>query len=159
MRKLGLIFVTAVILTSASPASAAEQNRRGQTVTGTWEVIFTLPGGSSICPAGPDCLVPALATATSDGTLIQTAAVPNISGGHGVWVRTGLRTFSLLSKYFRYDTAGVLVGSAEARTIVTLDADGLTGSGSYEIQPLDLAGDPLGSFIGSALFRRMVLVP
>jgi hypothetical protein len=158
MRKLGLLLVTVVILVNASPAPAEEQYRRGQTVTGTWDVTFRLPAGSSICPPGPDdCFVPALATATSDGTLIQTAAVPNISEGHGVWIRTGLRTFSLRSKYFRYDAGGALIGSSVASTIVTLGADGMSGSGSYEIQPLGLDGLPLGTpFSGSAVFERMV---
>jgi hypothetical protein len=157
MRKLGLLFVTAVILVTASPASAEEQHRRGQTITGTWEATFRLPAGSSICTGAVDCFVPALATATSDGTLIQTAAVPNISEGHGVWARTGLRTFSLRSKYFRYGAGGVLIGFAEARTIATLDADGMSGSGSYEIQLLNLDGSTFGlPFNGSVEFQRMV---
>jgi hypothetical protein len=158
MKTLGLVLVAAALVVNAGVASAAEQYKRGQTVTGTWDVIFTLPAGSSVCPAGPnDCPLPALATATSDGTLIQTAAVPNISGGHGVWIRTGLRTFFLRSKYFRYGPTGVLIGSSEARTIVTLNDDGMSGDGSYEIQLLDLAGQPLGDpFTGSAEFYRIV---
>ena len=157
MKKLGLVVVTAAFVVSANLASAAEKYHGGQTVTGTWDVTFTLPAGSSVCPAaGDDCPLPALATATSDGTLIQTAAVPDISGGHGVWIRTGLRTFLLRSKYFRYDSAGLLIGTSEARTIVTLEKDGSSGSGTYEIQPFDLNGQSLGSFTGTASFQRIV---
>jgi hypothetical protein len=162
MRTLGLALVAAALVITAGPASGQGasgqgQYQQGQTVTGTWDVTFILPAGSSICPSGPnDCPVPALATATSDGTLIQTAAIPDISEGHGVWIRTGLRTFSLRSKYFRYDATGVLIGSSEASTIVTLAANGITGSGTYEIQPFDLNNQPLTAFSGTAVFQRIV---
>lgn len=157
-RKLiaALIFAAA-FLVNAGLGIAQGQYRRGQTVAGTWDVTFFLPGGSSVCPPGPVCPLPALATANSDGTLIQTAAVPNISEGHGVWIRTGLRTFSLKSKYFRYDTFGVLIGSSVAITSVTLAENGLSGSGTYEIQLLNPQGGTVGiPFGGNATFQRIV---
>jgi len=151
-----LIFAAA-FLVNVGLALAQGQYQRGQTVAGTWDVTFFLPGGSSVCPSGPDCPLPALATATSDGTLIQTAAVPNISEGHGVWTRTGLRTFLLRSKYFRYDQDGLLIGSSVARTIVTLAENGMSGSGTYEIQLLDLQEVTVGiPFGGTATFKRIV---
>lgn len=158
MKAFRTLLVIGVMLTTAGVAAAQAPTRQGQTVAGTWTVIFTLPAGSSICPpGGSDCPVPAFATATPDGSLIQTAAVPGISEGHGVWVRTGLRTFALVSRYFRYDSTGLLIGSSEARTAVTLAADGLSGEGDYEIQPLDLSGHPVGPpFTGSAAFTRML---
>jgi hypothetical protein len=93
---------------------------------------------------------------TSDGTVIQTAAIPGTSNGHGVWVRTGLRKFILRSTYFRLDGTGQLIGTSETVTTFELEPNGLAGSESYENTAMDLQGNVVGTFTADAAAARIV---
>lgn len=146
----------AVALLNAA-ALAADNYKNGQDITGSWKISVTIPPGSSVCPlGGPPCVIFAMATATSDGTVIQTAAIPDTSNGHGVWVRTGRRQFAVRSTYFRLSPAGELIGTSETVTTFELDRSGLQGSGTYENTVMDLQGNVLGTFSGDASATRIV---
>jgi hypothetical protein len=146
----------ALTLLSASAKAAASNYKNGQDITGSWQISVTIPPGSSVCPPGEQpCVIMALATATSDGTVIQTAAIPGTSNGHGVWLRTGLRQFVVKSTYFRLGTAGELIGTSETTTMFELTPSGLQGSGTYENVLRDLHGVVVGSFVGDAAALRI----
>lgn len=141
----------------SSAALAADNFKNGQDITGSWKISVTIPSGSSVCPSGGEpCVIFAMATATSDRTVIQTAAIPGTSNGHGVWVRTGLRQFVVLSTYFRLGLAGELIGTSETVTTFELDKSGLEGTGTYENTLIDLQGNVLGTFSGDASATRIV---
>lgn len=141
----------------SSAALAADNFKNGQDITGSWKISVTIPPGSSVCPSGGEpCVILAMATATSDRTVIQTAAIPGTSNGHGVWVRTGLRQFVVLSTYFRLGLAGEPIGTSETVTTFELDKSGLEGTGTYENTLLDLQGNVLGTFSGDASATRIV---
>src|SRR5512140_457317 len=125
------ILVTATLLTAT--ALAGDNFKNGQDITGSWKISVTIPPGSSVCPpSSQPCVIFAMATATSDGTVIQTAAIPGTSNGHGVWTRTGLRQFKVQSTYFRLSPTGELIGTSETVTTFALDKTGLQGTGTYE---------------------------
>ncbi len=149
------VLLTATLLTAT--ALAADNFKNGQDITGSWKISVTIPPGSSVCPSGgAPCVIFAMATATSDGTVIQTAAIPGTSNGHGVWERTALRQFVVRSTYFRLSPAGELIGTSETVTTFELNRDGLQGSGTYENTLLDLQGNVVGTFSGDASATRIV---
>lgn len=158
MKNLNLfagVLLAATLLSAA--ALAADNYKNGQDITGSWKISVMIPPGSSVCPAGGQpCVIFAMATATSDGTVIQTAAIPETSNGHGVWVRTGLRQFVVRSTYFRLGSAGELIGTSETVTTFKLAPSGLQGSGTYENTVMDLEGNILGTFPGDASATRIV---
>jgi hypothetical protein len=129
-----------------STASAAGNYKNGQDLTGSWKISVTIPPGSSVCPPnGPACVI-----------FAQTAAIPGTSNGHGVWPRTGLRQFRLKSTYFRLNASAELIGTSETITTFELDATGLTSSGCYHNTVMDLNGNILTAFDGSASSERVV---
>ena len=138
-------------------ALAAENFKNGQDITGSWKISVSIPPGSSVCQSGgPPCIIFAMATATSDGTVIQTPAIPGTSEGHGVWARTGLRQFVVRSTYFRLGAAGQFVGTSETVTKFQLEPNGLQGSGTYENTLFDPEGVIVGTFSGDASATRIV---
>jgi hypothetical protein len=153
-------FTTALLgVTLAVTTLHAQGNnfKNGQDLTGTWRIRVTIPPGSSACPAGPaPCVFLALANANSDGTAIQTAALPDTSTGHGVWVRTGLRTFRLRTTYFRLDGVGFPIGTAETESLITLDQSGTQASGSYENKVFDLNQSQVGAFSAQVTATRLI---
>ncbi|HWQ52062.1 MAG TPA: hypothetical protein VN442_00155 [Bryobacteraceae bacterium] len=154
-KRFGGILLAATLLSAA--ALAADNYKNGQDITGSWKISVTIPPGSSVCPSGGQpCVIFAMATATSDGTVIQTAAIPGTSNGHGVWVRTGLRQFLVKSTYFRLGQDGQLIGTSETVTRFELDSSGLNGSGSYENTLMDIQGNIVGTFSGAASAKRIV---
>lgn len=150
--------VTVAFGLAAGLALLGQDNfKNGQDLTGTWRISVTIPPGSSACPSGSSpCTFLALATAMSDGTVIQTAALPGTSIGHGVWQRTGLRHFTVRSTYFRLDAAGFAIGTAETVTAIELDHTGLQASGTYANTLLTLEGQPVGGFTASTTATRVV---
>jgi hypothetical protein len=146
-------------LAAAGPACAAGKQpiRGGQDLTGTWMVRATVNPDPAIpiCPGPTACTYLAASTATSDGTLVQTAAIPATSTGHGVWKRTGSRTFSASALYFRFDAAGQPAGTSISRIQVELADDGRSGHGTFVALLLDLQGDPALTYSGSVAFERL----
>lgn len=154
LKMLGIIVVMSV-LSGVAPALASDHPGDAQGIVGSWHLQVTLPPGASICPVGPACTFPALATATSDRTVIQTAPIPNTTIGHGVWKRIGLRSFVIRSTYFRLSPEGVLIGSAEATTRFNVGRNGRTGGGTYENVLLDANGTELTRFSATFVASRM----
>jgi hypothetical protein len=151
---VGILLIATLL---SSSALAAENFKNGQDLTGSWKISVTIPPGSSVCPPGVQpCVIFALATATSDRTVIQTAAIAGTSNGHGVWSRTGQRQFVVKSTYFRLGSAGELIGTSETVTTFELEKNALHGTGTYENTLLDLQGNVVGTFSGDAAATRIV---
>jgi hypothetical protein len=156
MRKRVWLTVLGLWVGLGTSGFATDNFQRGQDLTGTWRIQVTIPAGSSAC-AGPEaCTFLAMATATSDGTIMQTAALPGVSTGHGVWQRVGLRSFRVRTTYFRVGPHGLPLGTAETTTTVTISADGRSASGSYENVLLDFGGNALGGFSASVTGTRLL---
>jgi hypothetical protein len=152
-----ILFTLAMLMSAAVGVFANDNYKNGQDLTGPWKIQVTIPAGSSACPAGGgSCVYLVLATASSDGTVMQTAALPGVSTGHGVWKRTGLRQFTLKTTYFRLDLQGFPIGMAETVSVVEIKKNGLEASGTYSTQILDPAGLVIGGFQASVSATRIV---
>ena len=139
------VVMSLMLVSAAATAAGAQGNfKNGQDLTGSWRIEVDIPAGSSACPpGGPSCTFLALATAISDGTIMQTAALPGVSTGHGVWRRTGLRQFTVHTTYFRLADTGFPIGTAETVSVITIDKNGTAASGTYANRIFDLAGNEL----------------
>lgn len=120
----------ALALPSGASMAQGAQYKNGQDLVGTWSLTATIDAGAPICPAG--CSAPALSTVMSDGTLIQSAPLSGTGAGHGVWRRTGLRTFKAVAYYFRTDPAsGAFLGTSESLIDATVDKSGRQLTGTF----------------------------
>lgn len=144
-------------MAAAAPASAQLQFKNGQDLTGTWRITATIPAGVPVCPGVTPCTYLAVATATSDGTVVQSANIPNTSVGHGVWKRVGQRTFTMVALYFRFDKDGNPLGTSETTIDAQVDASGRDVVGSFSAVIRDLAGVQQGGYDGTVTATRMVV--
>jgi hypothetical protein len=140
----------------AGAAAADQGDRSGTDLSGTWRILATIPKEAPVCGQTADCVYPALATATRDGTILQTAPISNTLTGHGSWKRTGARTFRAYTIYFRVDPAtGAFVGTSETTIEVTVARGGRTADGSFTAVILDAAGTKLTDYAGTVVADRV----
>lgn len=156
-RLTGVLMLFVALGIAPDRASAEEQFKNGQDLTGTWRITATIPAGVPVCPGTTPCVYLAVATATSDGTVVQSANIPNTSVGHGVWKRVGLRTFTMVALYFRFDPNGNPLGTSETTIQADLDNSGRTVVGSFAAVIKDLAGVQLLTYDGTVTATRMVV--
>ena len=134
------ILILALLCVESSPALATAQPRDRQGITGSRRISVTIPSGAPGCPGPSSCQVLALATATREGTVVQTAALPDVSSGPAAWSRVGPGTFQIRSTYFRFDPGGTPIGTSETVTQTQLGPDGTIATGTFENTLLDLTG-------------------
>lgn len=149
-----MVLVGGLVVTLSAQAFAEPNARSGQELAGSWRITVALPPGEPGCP--PGCSFFAMATATRDGTVMETAVLPGVTTGHGVWRRTGPRRFLVRSTYFRLGIGGVPIGTAETLSDIELDATGNQASGTYQNTLLDLNGTFVGSFSATVQGSRIV---
>ena len=130
------------ILSPASrikPASGADSGRedgdsKQASVVGLWHV--TVSEGSQV-------VIQSIEAFHVDGTeTLNDTGAP--SGGNvclGVWIQSGQRTYKLKHPFWRWDSAGNLIGSAVIRAQLTVDPHGNTFSGNATVDILDLSGN------------------
>jgi hypothetical protein len=148
------LILTAALMLTALPALA--QEKAPKTVVGSWVVDVTVPPGVSGCPPeGDSCVIVALATASSDGTVVQTAALPGVSTGHGIWRKEGRRRFLVRSTYFRFGANGLPIGTSVTVTTLDLARDGATGVGTFVNTLFAADGTFEGTFSGEATATRL----
>lgn len=149
-----VLFAAALV---AGAASAAEDHyKNGTDLTGSWRIVATIPAGVPVCPGPVACVYPALATATSDGTVLQTAPISGTLTGHGAWKRVGVRKFTLNAIYFRVDSAtGTFQGTSETTIDVTVDRGGRTAQGTFAAVVFDPTGIEITSYSGTVTAQRI----
>lgn len=125
----------------------------GQDMAGSWRATVTV-NSPTVCGGPASCTYRALATWSSDGTLIQTAAIPGSSTGYGVWKRIASRTFAAHAEYL-LSQGGVQVAKAMSRIHVDLDAQGRSGTGAFTVEVYSLDGVFLEDYSGTAAFERI----
>ena len=150
--ELGALFLAAFVMAGSASAASSKPINGGQDLTGSWRATVTLPAGSPLCADG--CRYLALATYTSDGTMIQTAGIPGSSAGYGVWKRVGSRVFRAHGEYLLSGAGGVQIGIATSAIDITLEADGRTGVGTFTVvvEPPSLG---IPTYSGSVVFDRI----
>jgi hypothetical protein len=116
----------------------------GGRLAGTWNVLLTARN----CETGePLATIRELQTFNQGGTLIaSTSRVPpgfRFSPGHGVWSHETENTYKFRLKLFRFDSAGVFVGSIIAHQTITLNNKASEYESSGGITFLDTNDNPV----------------
>ena len=113
--------VAILSLVIAGSVSSAYQEE-GYQPGGAWGWTITSPMGSA----------PALVTLHQDGTVsVSSASMFNtgppvngkLSPGHGVWERTGPKSFGGTTLYMLFDSTGTQIGFLRARTALSFAGD------------------------------------
>lgn len=147
MKTLVSILALAVV---AGPSLEAQDNfKDGQDLTGTWRIRFSTNGE-----------LRSLATFTADGGAIITHGMPHIfPTEHGVWVRTGLRSFIVRSTSLRFESySQAVIGTTETVIQLEISQDGRSASGLIKRSNFDFDGNLIADF-GTASWNATRLVP
>jgi hypothetical protein len=152
-KSIGAVCVVAALVSIL----AAQSNPRrslgdGQHLEGSWLVTASVVGDPS--------LIKALLTCSPNGEVVETPSVPlAVSTGHGVWERTGNREFALTVLYLRRNEDGELIGTSKVRSLLKVNEGMTEAGGRFETTVFDLAGNPVGSFAGTAESTRIQSEP
>jgi len=143
-RKLQCSMIAVALLAlAASPAFAGPPKLQG-----AWEVAVTFDAGG-----GEDIL----ASYHRGGTMTLTGPSNLSSDAHGVWERTGPRTYSTRSVIFAYGPNGTLVGKVRATSEVEVSLDGNSYTGVFRAEVRDLGGNLLLVNTGTETGTRITL--
>lgn len=127
-KKLVLTILGALICLAQSSAFADDDGHaRRLSIEGLWVVEVTLRdcATGAVAPV-PNPVFPILSTFHKGGTLSEhgSRASPATRGsGHGLWKRTGARTFESRFIFQMFDVNGLLIGNQDARSTLTLSND------------------------------------
>ncbi len=138
-------------------ASNRENKSEDVSIVGFWHVKFVSEGTTGI----PDGTVIDMGFSQwhSDGTEILNSSRPPATSNFclGVWEKTGRSTYKLNHFALSSDLNGNLVGPANIREDLTLDASGNSYSGTFSIDQYDLAGKTLAHIVGSISATRITV--
>jgi len=147
---------TLAVVLAAGATVAWSSSEQGTDLTGTWRILATIPPGTPVCPGPDDCVYPALATATRDGGLLQTAPISNTLTGHGTWKRMGPRRFLAHTVYFRVNPAdGSFVGTSETSIDITVTPGGQDADGTFDAVILGVDGSTITTYSGTVTAERL----
>jgi len=138
-------------------ASNRENKNEDASIVGFWHVKFVSEGTTGI----PDGTVIDMGFSQwhSDGTEILNSSRPPATSNFclGVWEKTGRSTYKLNHFALSSDLNGNLVGPANIREDVTLDASGNGYSGTFSIDQFDLHGSTLAHIVGHISATRITV--
>jgi len=115
---------------------------------GSWEITVMPDGGAPIVD---------IATFTSNGGLMNSDPDPNLSTGHGTWVRTGGREFAVTFVHF-LSNQGTALGTLKVRSVIRLDRHSDTFTGPFRTDVI-IGGNVVQSFCGTVQARRINVEP
>jgi hypothetical protein len=149
IKKTLAAFVVATMLATLIIFTGTRSNASGggssaPQLEGSWEITVMPDGGAPIVD---------IATFTSGGGIINSDPDPNLSTGHGTWVRTGGHQFASTFVHFLSDQ-GVPVGTVKVRAVGQLDKTGDTMSASFQTDVI-IGGNVVQSFCGTVQARRI----
>lgn len=133
-----------LIAFTGTRSNASAEGERAPSLEGSWEVTVMPDGGAPIVD---------LATFTGGGGLINSDPDPNLSTGHGAWVRTGGQEFAATFVHFLSDQ-GVAIGTLKVRAEVQLDKEGNTFSGPFTTDVI-IGGNVVQTICGTVQARRI----
>jgi len=136
--------IAATIAVTGSQFSAKGGGDTVPSLEGSWEV--------TVMPDGADPIVD-IATLTSGGGIINSDPDPNLSTGHGTWVRTGGDQFATTFVHFLSDS-GAPLGTIKVRAVMNFDRATDTFSGPFRTDVI-IGGNVVQSFCGTVHARRI----
>lgn len=154
MNKFAVLAVsTAASLLLLTGSALAHNDMKGPmpTIQGAWQVEVTLRAD------GPDCTIapvvgvgfnpfPSFNTFHKGGTMSEfgTRSPPATrTSGHGVWERTGHRTFDYRVLFYSFDANGLLTATMDIRSDLKLAMNGNTFEGVSRFLRTDISGNEL----------------
>jgi len=156
MNKIALlgcsIAIGALLVAGGALADAGQNDRwpsEQPTIVGAWQVEVTVRFDAPDCttaapvPFGPNPF-PSLNTYHAGGTVSETGSrsAPSMrSPGHGVWQRTGGRTYDARYTFQGFDANGFLATNMDIRSAITLSADGGAFKGVSRLRFSDISGN------------------
>jgi len=143
--------------TRAQPAVSQQRKTEEVSIVGFWHVKFVSEGTTGI----PDGTIIDMGFSQwhSDGTEILNSSRPPATSNFclGVWEKTGKHTYKLNHFALSSDLNGNLIGPANIREDVTLDASGNSYTGKFTIDQFDLNGNTLAHVAGNISATRITV--
>jgi len=147
----------ATATTTSAPAPSTQVAPVGAPIVGFWHVKFISKGTGFI----PDGTVVDMGFSQwhSDGTEILNSSRPPATSNFclGVWAKTGPSTYKLNHFALSSDLNGNMIGPANIREDVTLDAHGTGYSGTFSISQYDTSGNLLVQIVGEVVATRITV--
>jgi hypothetical protein len=146
----GSVMASLFLISIPAPASGDESLPRPE-LEGAWQVIVTLRVDAPDCTTAEIVGVganpfPSFNTFHRGGTMSEfgTRSPPsNRTSGHGVWKRTGYRSFDYRSVFFSFDDTGQLVANMDFRSELKLARNGNRFKGVSRLVRTELGGTEL----------------
>ena len=153
IKKTLAAFVVATMLATLVAFTGTQSNvnaggGNAPALEGSWEITVTPDGGEPIVD---------LATFTSGGGVINSDPDPNLSTGHGTWVRTGGDQFAVTFVHF-LSSGGVPLGRLKVRSLITLDKQTDTFSGPFQTDVF-IGGSLVQTVCGTVQAKRISAEP
>ena len=153
IKKILAALVVATMLATLIALTGTRSNASGggssaPQLEGSWEITVTPNGGAPIVD---------VCTFTSGGGLINSDPDPNLSTGHGTWVKTGRHEFAVTFVHFLSDQ-GAALGTLKVRAEMQLDRHTDTLSGPFRTDVI-IGGNVVQSFCGTVHARRINVEP
>jgi len=149
--------IKATTTTTSAPAPSTQVAPVGAPIVGFWHVKFISKGTGFI----PDGTVVDMGFSQwhSDGTEILNSSRPPATSNFclGVWAKTGPSTYKLNHFALSSDLNGNMIGPANIREDVTLDAHGTGYSGTFSISQYDTSGNLLVQIVGEVVATRITV--
>jgi hypothetical protein len=136
-RRIFWVMIAAVLLAGIALAQtgADVKQEKSQDLTGAWKTAITPPPESGVPP------FKLLFTFTEDGNLLATGTAGDFPAlgnpCHGVWTRTGDRTFALTYLCFDSDASLQFTGTDKIRGTVTINRTTGQLSGRLDLTHFD----------------------
>ena len=143
---IAAMIATLIAFTGTKAVASAGQAEAAPTLEGSWEITVMPDGGAPITD---------LATFTRGGGLINSDPDPNLSTGHGTWVKTGGREFTVTFIHF-LSNQGAALGTVKVRAVIQLDRQTDTFSGPFRTDVL-IGGNLVQSFCGTVRATRIAV--
>lgn len=140
--------IAALMAVAGTQFSARGEGSTAPSLEGSWEITVTPNGGDPIVD---------IATFTSGGGIVNTDPDPNLSLGHGTWVRTGGDKFAVTFVHFLSDQ-GAPLGTLKVRAAMQLDRETDTFSGPFRTDVI-IAGNVVQSLCGTVHAKRISVEP
>ena len=142
------MMLTTLIAFTGTKANVSAGGETAPDLEGSWEV--------TVAPDGGDPIVD-LATFTRAGGIINSDPDPNLSTGHGTWVRTEGDQFAVTFVHFLSD-GGAPLGTLKVRAVAQLDRATDTMSGTFRTDVI-IGGNVVQSFCGTVHAKRISVEP
>ena len=148
IRKTLATFAVAAMLATLIAFTGTQSNVNaggaGPDLEGSWEITITPQG------AGP---IVDIATFTSGGGMMNTDPDPNLSTGHGTWVKNGDHEYAVTFVHF-LSNGGAALGTVKVRAVIQLDQQTDTFNGPFRTDVV-IGGNVVQSFCGTVQATRI----